>query len=262
MVNEYLEDFHRGDFLIRNLLGADPRSGSIAVGALPRSGQTMQFQRRSAAAAMEDMDELLERAAKKLARRDDLRRLPVQLQRPRPETFRPAESRREKRAGPVRADWSGGIFLQRRNRADRRKEFSARLHGVAGVVCEEIGPTLALQAAETWEKQPKLQDVFRVSLPAAASSRTNLQFGCDCNADPGTMSVTLPSTARPTMSALLAPVASSRQRRASRMVPTPIVMARRGTLAAPPKKGRVLLQRFTRESLARACATSKPRAVR
>lgn len=61
VVNEYLEDFHRGDFLIRNLLGADPRSGSIAVGAAPRLGQTIQFQRRSAAAATEDMEELLAR---------------------------------------------------------------------------------------------------------------------------------------------------------------------------------------------------------
>jgi small ligand-binding sensory domain FIST len=59
VVNEYLEDFHRGDFLIRNLLGADPRSGSIVVGATPRLGQTIQFQRRSAAAATEDMNELL-----------------------------------------------------------------------------------------------------------------------------------------------------------------------------------------------------------
>ena len=66
VVNEYLEDFHRGDFLIRNLLGADPRSGSIAVGALPRMGQTVQFQRRSAAAADEDMQELLTRAKRQL----------------------------------------------------------------------------------------------------------------------------------------------------------------------------------------------------
>ncbi len=61
VVNEYLDEFHRGDFLIRNLLGADPSSGSIAVGALPRLGQTVQFQRRSAAAATEDMNELLAR---------------------------------------------------------------------------------------------------------------------------------------------------------------------------------------------------------
>ena len=66
VVNEYLEDFHRGDFLIRNLLGADPRSGSIAVGALPRLGQTVQFQRRSAAAATEDLEALLARAKTQL----------------------------------------------------------------------------------------------------------------------------------------------------------------------------------------------------
>ena len=67
VVNEYLDEFHRGDFLIRNLLGADPRSGSISVGALPRMGQTVQFQRRSAAAATEDMEELLTRAKQHLA---------------------------------------------------------------------------------------------------------------------------------------------------------------------------------------------------
>src|SRR3954447_6094503 len=67
VVNEYLEEFHRGDFLIRNLIGADPKSGVLAVGAFPRMGQTMQFQRRSAAAATEDMNELLTRAKGKLA---------------------------------------------------------------------------------------------------------------------------------------------------------------------------------------------------
>jgi small ligand-binding sensory domain FIST len=66
VVNEYLEEFHRGDFLIRNLLGADPRSGSIAVGALPRLGQTVQFQRQYAAAATEDMRELLLQAKQRL----------------------------------------------------------------------------------------------------------------------------------------------------------------------------------------------------
>jgi small ligand-binding sensory domain FIST len=61
-VNEYLEDFHRGDFLVRPLIGGDPASGILSVGALPRAGQTMQFQRRDAAAASEDMHELLVRA--------------------------------------------------------------------------------------------------------------------------------------------------------------------------------------------------------
>lgn len=66
-MNEYLEEFHRGDFLVRNLLGADPQSGMVAVGALPRAGQTIQFQRRDAAAASEDMRELLAHAKERYA---------------------------------------------------------------------------------------------------------------------------------------------------------------------------------------------------
>jgi small ligand-binding sensory domain FIST len=69
VINEYLEEFHRGDFLIRNILGGDPNSGSLAVGAFPRAGQTMQFQRRDAAAATEDMKELLKGLPPRLAGR-------------------------------------------------------------------------------------------------------------------------------------------------------------------------------------------------
>ena len=66
VVNEYCENFHRGDFLVRQLIGADLNSGVLAVGALPRAGQMMQFQRRDAAAATEDMNELLARAREQL----------------------------------------------------------------------------------------------------------------------------------------------------------------------------------------------------
>lgn len=69
VMNEYLDEFRRGDFLVRNLLAGDPNSGVLAVGALPRMGQTIQFQRRDAAAADEDMQELLDRARKNLAGR-------------------------------------------------------------------------------------------------------------------------------------------------------------------------------------------------
>jgi len=69
VVNEYLAEFHRGDFLIRNLLGGDPNSGVLAVGALPRMGQTIQFQRRDAVAADEDMNDLLARAKSGLSGR-------------------------------------------------------------------------------------------------------------------------------------------------------------------------------------------------
>jgi small ligand-binding sensory domain FIST len=69
VVNEYMEDFHQGDFLVRNILGADPHSGSLAVGAWPRQGQTLQFQRRDAAAADLDMKLLLDRLAEQLGKR-------------------------------------------------------------------------------------------------------------------------------------------------------------------------------------------------
>jgi small ligand-binding sensory domain FIST len=69
VVNEYLEDFHRGDFLVRNILAGDPKSGSLAVGAWPRQGQTLQFQRRDASAADDDMKSLLDRVAAHLGGR-------------------------------------------------------------------------------------------------------------------------------------------------------------------------------------------------
>ncbi|MHB8519858.1 MAG: FIST signal transduction protein [Limisphaerales bacterium] len=67
VVNEYLDEYRRGDFLVRNLLGADPASGCMAIGALPRQGQTLQFQRRDAAGATEDLTVLLDRASQQLS---------------------------------------------------------------------------------------------------------------------------------------------------------------------------------------------------
>jgi small ligand-binding sensory domain FIST len=69
VINEYLDEFRQGDFLIRNLIGADPNSGVVAVGAFPRTGQTMQFQRRDAAAANEDMLAMLNHAHEHLKER-------------------------------------------------------------------------------------------------------------------------------------------------------------------------------------------------
>lgn len=60
-IDERREIFRRGDFLIRNLIGADPESGSLAVGAMPRVGQTIQFQIRDADAADDELKMLLDR---------------------------------------------------------------------------------------------------------------------------------------------------------------------------------------------------------
>lgn len=62
VIDEYKSDFERGDFLIRNVLGADRNSGIIAIGDFVRAGQTMQFHVRDAATADEDMRQLLQRS--------------------------------------------------------------------------------------------------------------------------------------------------------------------------------------------------------
>lgn len=61
VVDEYQEEHHRGDFLVRNLVGADPETGALAVAALPRAGQTLQFQLRDAASADDEVRALLGR---------------------------------------------------------------------------------------------------------------------------------------------------------------------------------------------------------
>ena len=49
----------RGDFLVRNLVGADQSSGALAVAERVRVGQTVQFQIRDAEASHEDLRRML-----------------------------------------------------------------------------------------------------------------------------------------------------------------------------------------------------------
>ncbi len=49
----------RGDFLIRGVIGVDPRSGSITVGDVLETGETVQFHLRDAQTAEEDPELLL-----------------------------------------------------------------------------------------------------------------------------------------------------------------------------------------------------------
>lgn len=64
-MNEYQESFHRGDFLIVNVFGADRSTGALATGGLMRVGQTVQFHLRDADTAEEDLRQLLERGDQK-----------------------------------------------------------------------------------------------------------------------------------------------------------------------------------------------------
>jgi len=60
VINEYQESFQRGDFLVRNVVGAD-ESGAIQINDLIRVGQTVQFHVRDAETADEDLRESLTR---------------------------------------------------------------------------------------------------------------------------------------------------------------------------------------------------------
>jgi len=59
VIDEHRERFERGDFLIRNLIGADRGTGSVAIGDRVQVGQTVQFHLRDAQAASEDLQLLL-----------------------------------------------------------------------------------------------------------------------------------------------------------------------------------------------------------
>jgi small ligand-binding sensory domain FIST len=53
--SEYVDDFQSGDFLIKNIIGADPNSGAVIIGGIPRIGQTLQYQLRHRQAAVEEL---------------------------------------------------------------------------------------------------------------------------------------------------------------------------------------------------------------
>jgi small ligand-binding sensory domain FIST len=59
VVDEHKDRFERGDFLVRNVLGADRSIGAIAVGDEVEVGATVQFHVRDAASADEDLREAL-----------------------------------------------------------------------------------------------------------------------------------------------------------------------------------------------------------
>ena len=59
VIDEHKLEFERGDFLVRNVLGADQDNGAIAVDDLVPVGATVQFHVRDAVTADEDLHQLL-----------------------------------------------------------------------------------------------------------------------------------------------------------------------------------------------------------
>ncbi len=64
VMNEYQGEFSRGDFLVRNVMGLDQKSGALAITDHLRVGQTVQFHVRDAQSATEDLHTLLKRDRK------------------------------------------------------------------------------------------------------------------------------------------------------------------------------------------------------
>ena len=61
VMDELKDDPKHGDFLIRNIVGIDGESGSVAVGELLKEGQTVQFHLRDAMTSAEDLEAVLSR---------------------------------------------------------------------------------------------------------------------------------------------------------------------------------------------------------
>jgi small ligand-binding sensory domain FIST len=59
VVDEYVDEHVRGDFLVRGILGADEATGAVAVGDVVEVGRTVRFQVRDTGTASEDLAALL-----------------------------------------------------------------------------------------------------------------------------------------------------------------------------------------------------------
>jgi small ligand-binding sensory domain FIST len=61
VMRDDLEVYDRGDFLIRNLIGVDVARSAIAIAAVPRANQVVQFHLRDANTSREDLAHILTR---------------------------------------------------------------------------------------------------------------------------------------------------------------------------------------------------------
>ena len=63
VMDEFLDTPKQGDFLIRNVVGMDERSGNLAIGELLKEGQVVQFHLRDADTSTDDLTSVLDRYA-------------------------------------------------------------------------------------------------------------------------------------------------------------------------------------------------------
>lgn len=58
-MDEYQDEFYRGDFVIRGLIGIDEELGALAIGSIPRPGQSVQFHLLDPASSSLDLQQVL-----------------------------------------------------------------------------------------------------------------------------------------------------------------------------------------------------------
>lgn len=63
VMDEFLDSPMQGDFLIRNVVGMDQRTGALAIGEMLKEGQLVQFHLRDAETSAQDLTFVLERYA-------------------------------------------------------------------------------------------------------------------------------------------------------------------------------------------------------
>ena len=63
VMDALIDEPQQGDFLIRNVMGMDQRSGVLAIGEMLKEGQLVQFHLRDAETSAEDLSAVLERYA-------------------------------------------------------------------------------------------------------------------------------------------------------------------------------------------------------
>jgi small ligand-binding sensory domain FIST len=63
VMDEFLEEPKQGDFLIRNVVGMDARTGILAIGESLKEGQLVQFHLRDADTSTDDLTAVLDRYA-------------------------------------------------------------------------------------------------------------------------------------------------------------------------------------------------------
>ena len=122
VLDEHRAEFGPGDFLVRNLLGADPNSGALVIGeqvARRPDGAVPRARRRPPPTTTSTRSSPAKRAAG---------RAPLHVHRARADALRRARPRCRRGARAPRPDTARGRVLRRRDRAGGRPQLPAHVH--------------------------------------------------------------------------------------------------------------------------------------